>query len=54
MELTVNNLPEDTHNCRLKTLNIVVWLYNVVVPAITWIYKAKQEEKAFEITSDIE
>jgi len=45
MELTANNLPLDTYDCRLNTLNIVVCVFNVVVPAISWIYYAHEELK---------
>jgi hypothetical protein len=54
MELTAVKLPADTHNCRLNTLNIVVCLFNVIVPAIVWIYEAKEEIKVSTIAFFIE
>ena len=53
MELTAAKLPADTHNCRLNTLNILVCLFNVIVPAIYWIYFAIGEYKAYVIANDI-
>jgi hypothetical protein len=43
MELTAKNLPADTHNCRLNTVNILVCLFNVIVTAIYWINSVKGE-----------
>jgi hypothetical protein len=54
MELTAKKLPADTHNCRLNTLNILVCLFNVILPAIVWIYQAKEKYKAAFIANDIE
>ena len=53
MELTAKKMPEDTHNCSLNTLNILVCLFNVIVPVIVWIYDDKGEKKAYEIAYDI-
>ena len=36
IELMAKDLPEDTHNFRLTTLNIIVCLLNVIIPAILW------------------
>jgi hypothetical protein len=41
IELTAKKLPADTYNCRLNTVNALVCLFNVVVPAIVWIYDIK-------------
>jgi len=46
MELIKNKLPEDKHNCRLNTLNILVCLLNLVVPALAWIYQGTGDLKA--------
>jgi hypothetical protein len=43
MELTAKKMPADTYNCRLNALNIIVCLFNVIVPAIYWIYDAKRD-----------
>jgi hypothetical protein len=53
MELTAKKMPADTYNFRLNTLNILVCLLNVIVPAIYWIYVAKREYKAAVIAYDI-
>ncbi len=53
IELTAKNLSLDTYNCRLSTVNIFVCLFNVVVPAIIWIYSAKGEYKAANIANGI-
>ena len=53
MELTAKKLPADTYNCRLNTLNILVCLFNVILPAIVWIYTAKEEKKAYVIANYI-
>jgi len=53
MEQIKNNLPEDTYKCRLDTLNILVCLFNVVVPAIVWLFIALGMLKAAVITYDI-
>ena len=53
MELTAKNLPEDTYNCRLNTVNILVILFTVVVSAIVCIFAAKRENKATNIANDI-
>jgi hypothetical protein len=34
LELISKNLPEDTHNCRLNAVNVIVCLINVAIPAI--------------------
>jgi hypothetical protein len=54
MELTAKKLPEDTHNCRLNTVNILVCLLNVIVTVIYWICDVKQDKKAAIIANDIE
>jgi hypothetical protein len=46
MELTAKKLPEDTFNCFINTVNILVCVFNVVLPAIVWIYYVKEEYKA--------
>ncbi len=54
LELISKNLPEDTHNCRLNTANVIVCLINVAVPAIHWVLHIKEENKAALITYYIE
>jgi hypothetical protein len=53
LELISKNLPEDTHNRRLNTANIIVCLINVAIPAMYWEFRMKEEYKAAYITSDI-
>jgi len=47
-------MPEDTYNYRLNTVNIVVCIFNVVMPAIVWIYYGQQKYRAGNIAYDIE
>ncbi len=54
LELISKNLPEDTHNCRLNTVNVIVCLINVVIPAMIWLFDSKNNLKAEIITYDIE
>jgi hypothetical protein len=54
IKLTAQGLPEDTYNCRLRTVNILACVFNVAIPAIVWIYNMINEEKAAEITYDVE
>ena len=54
IELTAKKLPLDIYNCLLNTVNIIVCLFNVVVPAIVWIYNMKGEFKVAEIAFDVE
>ena len=54
LELLSKGLREDTHNCRLNTVNAIVCLFNVAIPAIKWVFTMKREYKAGEITYDIE
>ena len=54
MELKIKGLPEDAHKCRLNTVNIIVCLFNVAVPAMVWIFYIKEEYKAATIAFDIE
>ncbi len=37
VELIKNGMTPDTYNCRLKAVNIVVSLINVLIPAIRWL-----------------
>ncbi len=53
LELISKNLPEDTHNRRLNTVNVIVCLINVTIPAIVWVLSMKDEYKAGYITNDI-
>jgi hypothetical protein len=55
-ELIAKKQREDTYNCRLNTVNIVVCLLNVAVTAIVWIYvmKGEGEYKAATIAYGIE
>jgi hypothetical protein len=54
LELISKNLPQDTHNCRLNTLNVIVCIINVAIPAMIWVFNMKVEYKAANITYDIE
>jgi hypothetical protein len=54
LELISKNLPENTHNCRLNTVNVIVCLFNVAMPAMFWVFSMKKEKKAADITYDIE
>ena len=54
LELISKNLPEVTHNCRLNTVNVIVCLINVAIPAIYWVFLMKDKEKASAITNDID
>ncbi len=47
-------LPEDTHNYRFNTVNFIVCLPNVAVPAIVWIYSMKGEYKVVTFAFYIE
>jgi hypothetical protein len=54
LELIAKGLPEGTHNCRLKAVNILVCLFNLAIPALYWVYYIKREKKAATITTDVE
>jgi hypothetical protein len=54
LELSAKELPVCTHDCRLNTLNVVVCLFNMAVPAVNWIYFTKEKYKASYIAYDIE
>jgi hypothetical protein len=54
LELISKNLPENTHNCRLNTVNVIVCLANVAIPAIYWVFDIKDEYNAATITYEIE
>lgn len=43
LELAAKGMPEDTYNCRLTTVNILMCLFSVAVPAIVWIFAMKRE-----------
>ncbi len=49
IELTVKKLPKNNHNCWLNTVNIIVCLFNVALPAIVWIYYARKQYYVAEI-----
>ena len=38
LELISKNLPENTHNRRLNTVNVIVCLVNVAISAIYWVF----------------
>ncbi len=42
LELISKNLPQDTHNCRLNTVKVIVCLFNVVITAIYWVFFIKE------------
>ncbi len=54
LDLAANKLPEDTHNCRFNTVNIIVCLFNVAIPAIYWVYEVKGDYKAGTIAGIVE
>ena len=54
IELISKNLPQNSHNRRLKTVNLIVCLINVAIPAIVWVFNRQEEYKAADITYDIE
>ncbi len=54
LELISKNLPANTHNYRLNTVNVIVCLINVAIPAIVWVFNIKKEGKAAFITYEIE
>ncbi len=43
LELISKNLPENTHNCRLNTVNVIVCLIIVAITAIYWVFRSKKE-----------
>jgi len=43
IELFKNQLPEDTHKCRLNLANILVCILNVLIPAVVWGSNVKKE-----------
>ena len=53
LELFSKDLPENTHNRRLNTVNVILCLVNVAIPAIYWVFFMKEEYKAAFITYDI-
>jgi len=53
-DLLLNNMPEDTYNCRINAVNIVVCLFNIVVPLIYWVFYSLEEYKAGGIAYGIE
>jgi hypothetical protein len=54
LELISKSLPGVTHNRRLNTVNFIVCLFNVAIPAIVWVLWIEEEYKAALITLDIE
>ena len=46
LELISKDLPENTHNCRLNTVNVIVCLVNVAITAMVWVFDTKNEYKA--------
>ncbi len=50
LELISKGLPENTHNCRLNTVNAIVCLFNLAIPAMYWVFYMKEEYKAAYIT----
>jgi len=47
-------MPEDTYNRRLNIANTIVFICNVAVPAIAWIYDIKEEYKVSDVAFDLE
>jgi hypothetical protein len=43
LELAAKGMPEDTYKCRLTTLNILMCLFSVAVPAFVWILAMKHD-----------
>ncbi len=54
LELISKNLPENTQNRRLNTVNVIVCIMNVAITAIWWVLWIEEEYKAGLITYDIE
>ncbi len=50
LDLISKNLPENTHNCRLNTVNVMVCLISVAIPATFWLFDIREEYKAAFIT----
>jgi hypothetical protein len=47
-------MPEDTYSRRLNLANIIVFICNVAVPAIAWIYDIKEEYTVADVAFDLE
>ncbi len=45
LELLAKGLPEDNYNCRFKTFNILVCLFNMGIPAVVWVYSVGERVK---------
>ncbi len=43
LEIFSKNLLENTHNCRLNTVNVIVCLINAAIPAILWVFNIKRD-----------
>jgi hypothetical protein len=41
LELVSKKLPEDAYNCRLNTVNVIFFLFNVAIPAMIWVFTMK-------------
>ncbi len=54
LELISKNLPEDTYNCRLNTVNVNFCLINVAITAMVWVFVVIDKGKAAFITIYIE
>jgi hypothetical protein len=46
LELISKKMHENTHNCRLNTVNIIFCLVNVAIPAMVWVFDTKVKIKA--------
>ncbi len=46
LELISKALPTDTNNCHLNTVNVIVCLVNIVIPAMVWELNMKEEYMA--------
>jgi len=53
IEQIKKNLPEGTYSFQINLANILVWIFNVGVPVIAWIFIALGQYNAYVITSCI-
>jgi len=54
LELVAKKLPQNYHDRRLNTINAIVCLINVTIPATVWVFYGKEDYKAAAITYDVE
>lgn len=54
IELSIYDIPEETYDYRLSFFNITFCLLNVAIPALYWLYYAKEEYKFVGIFNDVD